>query len=959
MNQSYRRAVRIGSVFGSDQPELRPPNGLTTTSYGNQCGSAKRGSDQPSAMQLPSSSYKQPPVQGYSQSERSHCYSPLKRLDDLNSLVNRSDPGSHQRDLHARNHLHSPSPISDDDDDEFEAPSIQLPPSPGNDEMEPFKTFQDMERNGFSPHSPDSLERCSPISNGYLHFESTLFDSGDIKEEHEEGEDNNDEELTPFHHSPKLGQDRTVTDCKTTCSSGLDNQRTYKPAVFNLMSKTISELNPTLSPSALPEISIADGWSMGEDSDSDGELTSPLDHGLISPAGTNSNSNSPKKKPLPAVKYLEGDLVWAKFNRRPWWPCQVTCDVQQGIHTKMKVPSHRPCRMYFLETIGEVVECSWVPGKVILPFEGGHQFEDLPVLRRRGKQKEKDYKYTIPKSLLTAWKVSVAEAEYLLPDRQRTHQSMLTISLNGEERVSSPLPTEKTPEPPSSSVDPGRSPSPSTAPNGNKHHPVTNSAVIQANKNKACKKKKKCLSDIFGHIVGGSKDSSTIMDMVDHFHTATHALKEEPKDSPYADLDSIPTLHRPKRTEISPTQDLDKLVRKEQGDGKKVKDKCAEKITSPNDADFCDSSSISTNNLISIETKSNQGLGSCNKLADSSHDKHSLHLPASSRLMTRALKAEEETELKDALALSQMSADDRADDDHDTVPCNAQIKTEMSPNWESPSNVSSCTSHTSPKRRARKPDKKHIRNGSLMKSKCPGSSLPIVHPIKIKTENIVSDLSSCSSPSSSLSPMDAFQDVKELTFKSLVKEDSSDSELSTFRPDSNYKFSTFLMLLKDMHDTREKEGKPLTLPTSPVLIKEEPMVIPKSSRDDPLKGGLTKGDWTSGMKTENGRPRKPPTPQNTAAKTKNRTKPIMTNDTYHCEGIRGHIQMGNLDKQRRKQRLPAKLKVSIPGLSPELANLAYGREFVSGHADLAEPGPCPPVIADPSASYLDKSSGVN
>ncbi len=51
--------------------------------------------------------------------------------------------------------------------------------------------------------------------------------------------------------------------------------------------------------------------------------------------------------------------------------------------------------MYFLETIGEISESAWVPGNVVLPFEGGHQFEDLPVLRRRGKQKEKDYKYTV------------------------------------------------------------------------------------------------------------------------------------------------------------------------------------------------------------------------------------------------------------------------------------------------------------------------------------------------------------------------------------------------------------------------------------------------------------------------------------------------------------------------------------------------------------------------------------
>lgn len=58
-------------------------------------------------------------------------------------------------------------------------------------------------------------------------------------------------------------------------------------------------------------------------------------------------------------------------------------------------PSPRPCRVYFLETIGEILERAWVPENAILPFKGGHEFTDLPVLRRRGKQKEKDYKYTV------------------------------------------------------------------------------------------------------------------------------------------------------------------------------------------------------------------------------------------------------------------------------------------------------------------------------------------------------------------------------------------------------------------------------------------------------------------------------------------------------------------------------------------------------------------------------------
>ncbi|KAF7668686.1 hypothetical protein LDENG_00294660 [Lucifuga dentata] len=897
-----------------------------------------------SAFQLPSSSLRQTAVPEYNQPEQTHSYSPLRRLQDPNTVVSRSDLESHQRDLHARNRLHCASPISDDDG--FEAPSVQLPPSPCNDDMESFKVLQDVDRNRFSPHSPDSLEHCSPIPNGYLHFESTLFDSSDIKEEEEEeeeeeGEHDSNEDLKSFCHSAKLTRDRTVTDFKPTiCSSRVDNQKTYKPAVFNLMSKTISELNPTLSPSALPDIRMGDGWRIGEDSDSDGE-PSP-DHGLISPAGTNSNSNSPKKRPLPTVKYLEGDLVWAKFNRRPWWPCQVTCD-QQGIYTKMKVPSPRPCRMYFLETLGEIMECTWVVGNVILPFEGGHQFEDLPVLRRRGKQKEKDFKYTIPKSLLTAWNVSVAEAEFLLPDRQRNTECMLNVSLNGEEGTLSSPPIAKPQEAPPVSVDSSYSLSPTMAPNGKEHHLITKSAVIQTNKSKVCKKKKKCLSDIFGHIVGGSKESSSIINVVNQFHTATRALKEEPNDSPYADLDSVPVLHRPKRTEISPQQDSDRSVRKETS-SMTVKTNSFEKVTYSTDS--CNSSSISTNKLISVDKESKQGLGSCNELY-SSTDKHSLDLPASRRLMTRALKAEEKTELIDALAASQISTDDRIYDGHDRTSPNAQRKITTSSNWESPSNVPSSTNNRSPKRRARKPDKKHIRNGSLIKSKCLSSSEIVAQPVKIKTENVVSDISS-SSPSSSLSPMDAFQDVKELSFKSLVKDDSSDSELNTFRPHSNYKFSTFLMLLKDIHDTREKEGKPLTLPPSPVLIKEEPMIMPTST-------DFAHGDWTVGIKIENGQPGKPQLPQNTVVKTKNRTKSLMANDNYKCEEICVVSQRGSSDKPHRKQRLPAKLKAKIPGLFPELAELAYGREFVSGHADLANLGSGLPVTTDPSGSYLDKT----
>lgn len=618
--------------------------------------------------------------------------------------------------------------------------------------------------------------------------------------------------------------------------------------------------------------------------------------------------------------------------------------------------------MYFLKTIGEIVEWAWVPGNAILPFEGGHQFEDLPVLRRRGKQKEKDYKYMvnlsipfkslkqsycdhyfeyqfcfwqIPKSLLTAWKLSVEQAEYQLAARQKNSESVLPESINGDEHVPSPVPSENAQEALPRSADPGPTPSPNIVPAHNKHHCNKNSTV-QSNKSNVCKKKKKCLSDIFGHIVGSSKESSAVSTLADKFHTTTHALREEPKDSPYADLDSVPILHRPKRTATSPIRDA-----------KNRKEPCSAKAKTKLTEKAKDCSSILKKK--STETNPKHSLGTCKKLSRSSTEKHSINFPASCGLMTRALKTEEDADLIDALTTSQVSTAAHVANALGNTP----IKTEPFPHWECPSSASSPTNHSSPKRRARKPDKRLIRNGSLIQFTSVGSSGSTEKPVRIKTEAVVPDLV-LAFPSPSLPSVDAFHDVKELMFKSLANEDSSTSELTAFRPDVNYKFSTFLMLLKDIHDTREKEGKPLTIPSSPVLIKEEPLVIPASTGARALNGSCD--GFTQSIKTENGQSEKSTTPHNSAVKTKNRTKALMSADTYKCKDLSVRSHTGSSDKQRRKQKLPAKLKLSIPGLSSDLADLAYGREFVSGHADLADPGSGSPVTTDSLVPYFGKNS---
>ncbi|NWU28879.1 NSD1 protein, partial [Dyaphorophyia castanea] len=78
------------------------------------------------------------------------------------------------------------------------------------------------------------------------------------------------------------------------------------------------------------------------------------------------------------------------------------------------VSNQRPYREYYVDALGEPSEKTWVPGKAIVLFQGRHQFEELPVLRKRGKQKEKGYKHKVPQRFMAKWEVSVGQAEDIL-----------------------------------------------------------------------------------------------------------------------------------------------------------------------------------------------------------------------------------------------------------------------------------------------------------------------------------------------------------------------------------------------------------------------------------------------------------------------------------------------------------------------------------------------------------------
>ncbi|XP_077589499.1 histone-lysine N-methyltransferase, H3 lysine-36 specific-like [Stigmatopora nigra] len=779
MSELYRATFR--SPFGSPgQQEPRPHHGLVGASHRRRHATANPASDPPS------------PSDGHG---------PLNTLRGFNYVFQKSN-------------LHASSPIGEHE--AFEPPSVLFPSSPRQDGANSFDSLGMFDRNGFPPPSPDSL-------NGYLHFGTTLFDSGASKLHQHRAAYNQSEAFTPYHQS----WGHAVNGSQAAVVSGPLNG-------LNLMSKTISDLGPAPSPGGLPGVTTRDGWSVDEESESVGELASANPKPFL-PNGTNCNVALPKTKPHPSVLHLEGDLVWAKFNRKPWWPCRVVSDPQLGLHTKMKFPSPRPCRMYFLETIGEIGDSAWVPGNAVYPFKGGYQFDDLPMLRRRGKQKDKDYKYSVPKSLQSSWKISVTEAERQLSARQRYAK---TLSLNGDQATPTPAL-----DPLSSTQDGGQY----SGVSGRNERVVSNPAG-----NKNCKRKKKCLSDIFGHIISGSNESADTLDL----RSESRALKTQ----------TLPVPPCPKLPPMSPLRELD-------GHSQNFTDTVPHAIDSCNShGAFADTSDFKNARL--------------NESGHISPETLPIHLLATHRFLA---EAGEEIERQDRPDTPQTSTD--------FDPIALKIPT-------SPTRLS----HSTPNRRARKPERKTKHVGEDPKES-------LAHPIPIKTEKLNSDLSP-SSPSSPPCPLDAFQDSKEVTFRSLV-DDNGDSQAASFCPDSSFKFSTFLMLLKDIHDTRAKAGKPLVVPPSPLLIKEEPLVVPTGSPPT----------LSQQMKTEG-------VPPN--AKTKRRKKSFMSADSYLLE------RFPNSDKQRRKQRLPAKVKDS-------LSDLASSRALV--HADTsANPG----VPSESAANYLNK-----
>ncbi|KAM4547278.1 uncharacterized protein nsd1b isoform 2-T3 [Fundulus diaphanus] len=506
-------------------------------------------------MSATTSSLKHTSVYGYiqtdhtssSSSSSSSSYSPLRRLQHLTKMVsqpdlvlptreaergwewapNKKDKGRKERDSWADYRNYSVSQITKGEENinnsspgqkqaEVQSESKDLPPVSCHKSAVSEKNAD----NSLSgPPSPAfSLDSNSPFANGLLHFESTLFEA-----------DNNDEEQEAAAAIGDLLDKRDKSETVPQLS----------PRKVHLDSKDTALPAPKVVTRSQSSGQRRRYWDGSEDEwDSDSELflfdDSPAWHMV---------QNSLKKKSLPPVKFVEGEVVWAKFNRRPWWPCEVVVDPSLGVYHRMKEPSDRHCRLYHVRTFGDPKELVWVEEKSTHTFHGGFEFDQLLLLRRRSKQREKsNKKNTIAKRFQLSWKSGVAEAESVVSGRPKMTSSL--ASFIDQALSYSPPPAEE--KKPHSDVPLPTLPVSSVSEPLHLTNQSTLSTVTTQTKPSTLKKASNKKKQSKPPKDNGSKNSRKTL------HCSPGQPYRDNRECPYSDLDSVPKILCPKALERQP-----------------------------------------------------------------------------------------------------------------------------------------------------------------------------------------------------------------------------------------------------------------------------------------------------------------------------------------------------------------------------------------------------------------------
>ncbi|XP_030601999.1 histone-lysine N-methyltransferase, H3 lysine-36 and H4 lysine-20 specific isoform X2 [Archocentrus centrarchus] len=487
-------------------------------------------------------------------SSSSSSYSPLRRLQHLTTMVSqpdlvlplqepgrswewgtrKKDRGKMERDSWAdcASRDYSGTQVTSQEESLVNSASKQKQPevqtgsrdTPAANHSEAVASEKKTEGCFSGPTSPAfSLNSNSPFANDLLHFESSLFEDDD-------------------------------NDVERRTASPVGGVQDKREKVGNVHQSTSGGVNLHHKDSSLPTAKVVTRsqssgqrrryWDGSEDEwDSDTELLlfedSPSRHSM---------QNSLKKKSLAPVKFVEGEVVWAKFNRRPWWPCEVFADPEQGVYHRLKEPSDRPCRLYHVRTFGEPQELVWVEDKSTHTFHGGFEFEQLLLLRRRGKQREQNSKYTIAKRFKESWKSSVAQAESVLPERPKMASSVSVSSIDDAFHNDSPLDrANKTHQSfPPVTLPVSALPETPHITNGSISSTVISSPLTTTTKPSTLKKSsgKKKQNDVSKDT--RSKHSKKVS------HNSPDQSDRDTEECPYADLDSVPKILCPKALERQP-----------------------------------------------------------------------------------------------------------------------------------------------------------------------------------------------------------------------------------------------------------------------------------------------------------------------------------------------------------------------------------------------------------------------
>lgn len=243
-----------------------------------------------------------------------------------------------------------------------------------------------------------------------------------------------------------------------------------------------------------------------------------------------------------------------------------------------------------------------------------------------------------------------------------------------------------------------------------------------------------------------------------------------------------------------------------------------------------------------LSNESSKGVVHKPKRASGKVSRHALpeqpaHLPASSRLMTRALKAMQERDKcgkarkvqkrQDGLVACASKNSTRTPEAKSEGPVktnahcknNGELDLDAFSSCSTPTVVSSDTTDFDA-------DVKSEDEDLSISSTPPMDFIPLTSRITSKKEDHCSDVGSSSLRSSPFSFVNALKNLEEVSFQSLTNE--ADGKPVSFKANKNYKYSTILMMLKDLHDARERDGTPLELQIGPpsAHVKREPLVMP-------------------------------------------------------------------------------------------------------------------------------------